>query len=87
MPEHLPKFSEFQEGCIFHYYNGGYPLTFILKYGSELFPMLFLSRYWVLYLKDKFTPYEIVFASPTRIPSSEPIEKPELLPTYNGYIV
>ena len=31
-----------------------------------------------------FTPYELVFAYPARIPFSEPVKKSELLPTYNG---
>ena len=39
-----------------------------------------------VHTSHKFTPYEIVFASPARTPSSEPVKKSELLPTYNGYI-
>ena len=39
----------------------------------------------IVHTSHKFTPYEIVFAS-ARIPSSEPIKKSELLPTYNGYL-
>ena len=34
----------------------------------------------------QFTPYELVFAYPARIPSSELVKKSELLPTYNGYL-
>lgn len=34
----------------------------------------------------KFTPYELVFAYPPRLPSSEPLKKSEQLPTFNDYL-
>ena len=39
-----------------------------------------------VHISHQFTPHELVFAYPARIPSSEPVQKSELLPTYNGYI-
>ena len=40
----------------------------------------------ILVTSHQFTPYELVFAYPARIPSSEPVKKLELLPTNNGYL-
>ena len=39
-----------------------------------------------VHTSHQFTPYELVFAYPARIPSSGPVKKSELLPTYNGYL-
>ena len=40
-----------------------------------------------VHTSHKFTPYEIVLASPARIPSSEPIKKSEFLHTYEVFHV
>ena len=39
-----------------------------------------------VHTSHQFTLYELVFAYPVRIPSSEPVKRSELLPTYNGYL-
>ena len=31
MPQTCQNFSEFQEGCLFHYYNEGYPLLLLFR--------------------------------------------------------
>ena len=40
----------------------------------------------IVHTSHQFTPYELVFAYPARTPSSEPVKKSELLPTFNGYL-
>ena len=39
-----------------------------------------------VHTSHQFTRYQLVFAYPARIPSSKPVKKSELLPTYNGYL-
>ena len=39
-----------------------------------------------VHTSHQFTPYELVFSYPARIPSSEPVKQSELLTTYNGYL-